>query len=362
MPARDTAEGHIDLSEVSLVQQGTGHKQCSPQSGSQQLFTCTGTPPRQSGGCAASQKGSLVLITRKQETGSSLTDVRASKRTTFVDALVLGQNHKRLRFAARLGQSAKPTKLEGHPTAHSWSCQYSGLVWVGDVTSAPCKSVLQYPLDVQQQGHEQSQPHSVLIDRCANSTSLLIDILEGIPLPSICLELQSAATQQYENKAMPGKYLLGVLVTVVDEVAGDFVFGPHGTIGRPQGLMTLSIIDKLHSAKLLSSVCEERWLAFLQIWQNAGWSPTSLVDFVSTLRPLQYRNDLDESFICSVTRDYLHGYIADLYTKRGFAMVMRSDVEDFLDIVHHRYSQCDAVLLPAKDAVSRLQVLFHTQT
>ena len=33
--------------------------------------------------------------------------------------------------------------------------------------------------------------------------------------------------------ALPGKYLLGVLVTIVDEVAGQFVFGPHGTIGRP---------------------------------------------------------------------------------------------------------------------------------
>lgn len=43
-------------------------------------------------------------------------------------------------------------------------------------------------------------------------------------------------------------------------------------------------------------------------------------------------------------------------------MVLRSDVEDFLDIVHQQYSQRDAVLLPAEDAVSRLQVLIQTQT
>ena len=284
-----------------------------------------------------------------------------------MDALVFGQNHKRLHFAfaaARLGQPAKPRELEGHSSAYSWSCQFPSLEWVGNVTSAPCKSVPQYPLDVQQ-GHEQyeqSQPHFVLIDSCAKNTSLPTGVLEGVPLPSMCLEVQSAATQQYGNRALPGKYLLGVLVTVVDEVVGDFVFGPHGTIGRPQGLMTLSIIDNLHRAKLLSSACEERWLAFLQTWQSAGWSPTSLVDFVSELRPLQYRNDLDENFICSVTRDYLHGYVADLYTKQGFAMVMRSDVEEFLDIVHRQYSQSDAVLLPAKDAVSRLRVLLHKQT
>lgn len=103
-------------------------------------------------------------------------------------------------------------------------------------------------------------------------------------------------------------------------------------------------------------------MAFLQIWQNAGWSPNSLVDFVTTLTSLQNRNDSDEDFICSVTRDHLHNYIADLYTKEGFVMVLRSDVEDFLDIVHQQYSQRDAVLLPAEDAVSRLQVLIQTQT
>ena len=43
-------------------------------------------------------------------------------------------------------------------------------------------------------------------------------------------------------------------------------------------------------------------------------------------------------------------------------MVMRSDVEEFLDIVHNQYSQSDAVLLPPKDAVSRLRALLDKQT
>ncbi len=214
---------------------------------------------------------------------------------------------------------------------------------------------LSFP-NVQQQGHEQSQPHSEFADRCASSTSVPIGVLDSDSSSIIWLDLQSTLGKK------PGSYFLGVLVTVVDDVASDFVYGPDGTVGRPRGLMTLSTIDELHHCKLLSSVCKERWLAFLQIWQNAGWSRTSLVDFVTSLRPVQYRNDLDEDFICSVTRDYLHGYIADLYTEEGFAMVMRLDVEDFLDIVHHHYSQCDAVLLPAKDAVSRLQALIQTQT
>ena len=135
-------------------------------------FTWTDTPPRQSGGSAASQKGSSVLVTRKQETGSSMTDVRAfsqSKPNSFMDALVFGQNHKRLHFAfaaARLGQPAKPRELEGHSSAYSWSCQFPSLEWVGNVTSAPCKSVLQYPLDVQQR-HEQYQPADWRLGRCS---------------------------------------------------------------------------------------------------------------------------------------------------------------------------------------------------
>lgn len=145
-------------------------------------------------------------------------------------------------------------------------------------------------LDALQQRREQSQPHSVLIDRCASSTSLPVGVPEAVPwVPWVWLELQSIAIQQ--NGRMPGSCLLKVLVTVVDDVVSDFVHGPHGTIGRPPGLMTLSIVDELHSCKLLSSVCEETWLSFLQIWQKAGWSRTSLVDFVTTLRPLQYRND-----------------------------------------------------------------------
>ena len=180
-------------------------------------------------------------------------------------------------------------KMLLHQRKDSW--QSGSSVWM--IGSRDC-SIL-YTLS---NGHEQSQPHSVSIDRCA-STSLSIGVLDSDPSLSIWLELRSAATPQYGEK--PGKYVLGVLVTIVDDVASDFVYGPLGTSCRPQGLMTISMIDKLHSAKLLSSVCKERWLAFLQIWQNAGWSPTGLVDFVTALRPLQYRNDLDEDFICSVT-------------------------------------------------------------
>lgn len=196
-----------------------------------------------------------------------------------------------------------------------------------------------------------------MTDSRTKSNGVPIFSLEAAPSRSRCWDLHGTDAQQPGDRAAPGPYLLGILATVVDKVASDFVFGPFGTPGRPRGLMTISIIHQLDSAKLLSAICQENWLAYLLLWQNAGWNPESLIDFVDRLRPLTYRNDLDEDFIQSVTSEYLHKYIADLYTKQGFRTVKRSDVNDFLDIVQRQYSQCDAVLLPAKDAVSRLQVL-----
>lgn len=157
---------------------------------------------------------------------------------------------------------------------------------------------------------------------------------------------------KHGRAAQPGTYLLGVLVTVVDEAAGNVVFGPHDSIGRPGGVITTAVIDELDRAKLLSECCRKKWLTLLQPWHAAGWDSTSLSQFADVLRPLQYRNDLDEAFIRSVSKSYLQKYIGDLFTKQGFAMVERSDVEEFLDIVHRLYSQRDAVLLPAEDAAS----------
>lgn len=177
--------------------------------------------------------------------------------------------------------------------------------------------------------------------------------MENVAFCSPCLIFQRASMQQRRKAAQPGTYLLGLLVTVVDEVAGDFVFGPCDSDDIPGGLATVSAIDKLDSVKLLSDSCQKRWVTFLEPWHAAGWDATSLSDFANTLRPLCYRNDIDQAYVRSVSRDYLQKYIADLFTKQGFAMVDRYDAEDFLDIVHRLYSQHDAVLLLAQDAASR---------
>ncbi len=161
-------------------------------------------------------------------------------------------------------------------------------------------------------------------------------------------------TQQSGFGTLTTAPLLGILVTVVDEVASDFVFGSYGTAGRPKGVMDVSLIHSLDRAKQLTSPCQSRWLIFLQRWQAAGWDVTSLVEFAYTLRPLQYRVDVDEQFVRGVTKELLHHCIDELYTLQGFTKVMRSDLEDFLDIVHSQFSRPGAVLLPAIDAAKRL--------
>lgn len=243
-------------------------------------------------------------------------------------------------------------------------------MYAGQAAHDSCKPVLRANVEGQQQQQQQpqqqqtcAQQHAHIADNRSygSGTTIQDDFFpEGMtwmPLCSICLQPQCTDSEKSANRAQPGAYLLGVLVTVVDEVAGQFVFRPYGTPGRIQGPMTLTIMDKLNKAKLLTAACQERWLTLLGLWQKVGWESDSLVDFADTLRPLQYRDDLDEDFILSVTKEYLIQYIADLYTKQGFVMVMRSDVEDFVDIVDQHFSHSGAILRPADDAVNRLHGL-----
>ena len=84
---------------------------------------------------------------------------------------------------------------------------------------------------------------------------------------------------------------------------------------------------------------------FLQQWKIAGWAVSRLLEFAGTLRPLQYRDDLDDKHNDALTKKDLLERIADLYAKHMFTMMMRSDVEDFVEVAHSHFSRPDAVLL-----------------
>lgn len=143
------------------------------------------------------------------------------------------------------------------------------------------------------------------------------------------------------------EYLLGLLVSVVDEVASNFVYGPCGTTGRPKGVMDITIIESLAASKLLSSACHNRWLKFLQQWQTAGWSVDELLEFAGTMRPLQYNNYCEnDTYIDGVTKEDLLKRITELYATLTFTLMGQSDVENFVEVVACHFSKPNAVLLP----------------
>lgn len=170
-----------------------------------------------------------------------------------------------------------------------------------------------------------------------------------------------AVTQHCSSTSLAGLTLpstaplLGILVSVVDEVASNFVFGPYGSSGRPRGVMDISIIHILAATKRLSSACQNRWLKFLQQWQNAGWNADSLLEFAGTLRPLQYKSDLDYTYIDGVTKEDLLKLITELYAEQTFILMGQSDVEDLVKVVNCHFSKPDAILQPVPHNVYQIQ-------
>jgi len=94
--------------------------------------------------------------------------------------------------------------------------------------------------------------------------------------------------------------LLGRLVAVIDDVASDFVYGLDGTPGRPGGVMDVSFLSSMASGHLLSADGHKRWLQFLHVWQNGGWSLRALLQVTDELRPLQYEFDLEMADLANV--------------------------------------------------------------
>ena len=104
--------------------------------------------------------------------------------------------------------------------------------------------------------------------------------------------------------------LLGMLVAVVDDVASDFVYGPDDTSGRPGGVMDVSFLSSMASGHLLSADGHKRWLQFLHVWQDAGWSLQALLQVTDELRPWQYGSDLEMADLASVQAAQLDSCIA----------------------------------------------------
>lgn len=149
--------------------------------------------------------------------------------------------------------------------------------------------------------------------------------------------------------------LLGMLVAVVDNAASDFVYGPAGTPGRPDGVLDVSFLCSMASGHLLGAVGYKRWMQFLHVWQNAGWSLQALLQVTDELRPLQYGFDLEMADLANVQAAQLYCCIAEYCDQAQDQTETR--ISSFLAVVQKHFSQHNAVLMPAEDAFERLAMI-----
>lgn len=149
--------------------------------------------------------------------------------------------------------------------------------------------------------------------------------------------------------------LLGMLVAVVDDAASDFVYGPFGTPGRPDGVIDVSLLSSMASGHLLSADGHKRWMQFLHVWKNAGWSLQNLLQVTDELRPLQYGSDLEMADLASVQEAQLKSCLAKYCDPAEEQTHDR--LSGFLAVVQRYFSDCNAVLMPAEDALKRLSMI-----
>lgn len=94
--------------------------------------------------------------------------------------------------------------------------------------------------------------------------------------------------------------LLGIMLSLLNDVAGHHVYGKLSTTGRPRGHMTLNIICSMKHDNLLSKQQQHRWLQFLHIRKAAHWECLELVLLAEELRPMQYGHFQDQAQVCTL--------------------------------------------------------------
>ena len=104
---------------------------------------------------------------------------------------------------------------------------------------------------------------------------------------------------------------LGMLVAVVDNAATDFVFGPCGSAGRPDGVLDIELLASADMSGMLSAEGHAKWMQFLGVWALAGWSMEVLLQVTDELRPLQYGSNLEEHDLADVSSEQLDACIIE---------------------------------------------------
>ncbi len=149
--------------------------------------------------------------------------------------------------------------------------------------------------------------------------------------------------------------LLGVMASLLDDVASHFVFGAFGTPGRPKGCITLDVICRMDDDNHLNKSQRHRWLQFLQIWQNAGWGCSDVILLAEELRPLQYYHPHSQAQLATIDAKQMLACISSYGNSQGHRRFkLKESLIRFLNVVQQHFSGSRTVLLRATDVFARL--------
>ncbi len=149
--------------------------------------------------------------------------------------------------------------------------------------------------------------------------------------------------------------LLGVMASLLDSVANDYLFATMNTIGRPRGYITLETICAMDDDKQLSTVQNHRWLQFLQVWKSAGWGCSDVILLTEELRPLQYGHPPPQAQTAKVGATQMLKCISSYGNSQGHrCFKLKESLIRFLNVVQQNFSSPRTVLLCDPDVNARL--------
>lgn len=149
--------------------------------------------------------------------------------------------------------------------------------------------------------------------------------------------------------------LLGVMASLLDNVASDYVFEAMSTSGRPRGYITLETICKMDDDNQLSTAQHHRWLQFLQVWKGAGWGCSDVVLLTEELRHLQYGHPQSQAQTAKVGANQMLKCISSYGNSQGHRRFkLKESLTRFLNVVQQNFSSPRTVLLRDSDVNARL--------
>ncbi len=148
--------------------------------------------------------------------------------------------------------------------------------------------------------------------------------------------------------------LLGMLVSLLDSISSDFVFGPIGTEGRPAGALSVEMLDRLDVGQLLSCAERHRWHQVLSVWHVAGWRPSALQVVTAELRPLSYGCGLSLMDLAGVPAQQIDHCITQYCHVCGYGPDELESFQDFFSVLKQQFASSSNIFLPAEDIFERL--------